>query len=630
MTSRAAPAAPPRPPRLENTVQNNLFRSYLAMAGLGMAVLLPGLGSSVWSRAQTDALRTSSDRSSEAVHLVRSGVTRSQRALQSWVFEHLAVSRRQRQQAWRIEIEPGLNELSALSAHTGTSPLNAINGQLTTTVEALHTWQWWIEDIAPLVGNHPAQVAHLQTTEPVANSVTEGIAALMVLEQAATRDLGESLMPLLTALQRAFASSHRALQDLVEDGAEQSQRRFRAATDTTIGIFAEFRTETILLADNQQDVLDWLGPELNAFRTLADELFAPERPFQVDRARSWLVTEAQPLADTLETELDAWALAHRTHLQEQVARAQSRRDVGMVGSGVMLLLVLAAASMTSKRASTRMTTTSSENPSTAAEFPSEPPMHTVLTATGKDRHNSSPSANQGPDVVSQGGSPETMVDGQSQRTQTQREFIIQLRREVEPPLGAIVNVTRLLLDSKPTHFQQKYLELLDRTGDSLLATVDNALKVSGETVGQMDLEFATETPNPNIALDEPLPLLEAGAASSTDTDEVTLDWDAALDAFDGDRGRLTEAIATYLDQGPALRAGLRSAIERGEAAVVRRAAQTIKTGLDCFGEPRAVALAFRLEEAGRRGWLESAAEQVAALEQELNRIEPELRAFLNS
>ena len=627
MTSPTTPAAPPRPARRENTVQHKVFGSYLVMAGLGMAVLLPGLGGSVLSRAQTDALQISSHRSIEAVHLVRSGITRSQRALQSWVFEHMAVSRRQRQQAWRTEIEPGLSELTALGVHAGTPSLDAINRRLTTTVEALRTWQWWIEDIAPLVGNHPAHVAYLQTTEPVANSVTEAIGALLVLEQSAARDLGDSLNPLLTALRDAFASSHRALQDFVEDGTEQSQRRFHAATDTTLRIFTEIRTDTVLLTGDQQDIVNWLGSEIRAFRRLADELFAPEPLSRIDRARSWLVTEAQPLADTLETALDTWAVTHRNSLETQSSRAQSTRNLGMAGSGVMLLLVLTAASITAKR-SIRMTTASPARLRTATEVPSEPPVSTTRTPTDTDGNDPNSPVSHSHDVIQGRSTPATLSNGLPERTQTQREFIIQLRRDVEPPLSAIVNVTRLLLDSKPTDFQQKYLELLDRTGDSLLATVDNALKSSSNTDGQMDLAFTPTPRKSDIALeDDTLPLLDP---STTATDEAILDWDAALNTFNGDRAQLTEAITTYLDQGPALRAGLRSAIEGGEAAVVRRAAQTIKSGLDCFGEPRAVALAFRLEEAGRRGWLESAAEQVAALEQELNRIEPELRAFLNS
>jgi len=630
MTSPTTPTAPPPPSRRENTGRRRLFGSYLLMTSLGMAVFLPGIGGSVWSHTQTEALRTSSDRSTEAAHLVRTGITHSQRALQSWVFEQMAVSRRQRQQAWRTEIEPGLRELMALSGHAGTPSLNAINRRLTTTVEALRTWQWWIEDIAPLVGNHPAHVVHLQTTEPVANSVTKAIETLLVLEQSTARDLRGNLILLLTTLRDAFASSRRALQDFVEDGTEQSQRRFHAATDMTLAIFTEIRSEPVPLTGDQQDIVDWLAPEIHAFHRLADELFVPEPSSRVDRARSWLVTEAQPLADTIETELDTWALTHRNSLETQAIQVQSGRNLGLVGSGVMLLFVLAAASITAKR-STPMTTARPAHLIAPTELPSEPAISTTRTPTGQDGNDpSSPISHR--NDVSQGGSPPaTFNTDLSERKQTQRDFVIQLRRDVEPPLSAIVNVTRLLLDSKPTDFQQKYLELLGRTGDSLLATVDNALKSSDDTDGQMDLNFKPTPRTPDIVSgDETLPLLDTDPVSYTATDEAILDWDAALDTFDGDRARLTEAITTYLDQGPALRSGLRSAIEGGEAAVVRRAAQTIKSGLDCFGEPRAVALAFRLEEAGRRGWLESAAEQVAALEQELNRIEPELRTFLNS
>lgn len=119
--------------------------------------------------------------------------------------------------------------------------------------------------------------------------------------------------------------------------------------------------------------------------------------------------------------------------------------------------------------------------------------------------------------------------------------------------------------------------------------------------------------------------------SHTDASDIgALNWQHALDSVDGDTERLKQTITGYLDASPGLRAQLRTAIAQGDAAVVRHAAQTIRGGLDCFGVPRAAALADRLEEAGRRGWMDSAAEQCVVLEEELDAIEPELQAFLMS
>ncbi len=132
------------------------------------------------------------------------------------------------------------------------------------------------------------------------------------------------------------------------------------------------------------------------------------------------------------------------------------------------------------------------------------------------------------------------------------------------------------------------------------------------------------------SLDTALPQSAPPAARSDATNRGSLDWQRALDAVDGDTERLKEAVTSYLDGCPELREQLRTAIAQGDAAIVRHAAQTIRGGLDCFGMPRAAALAYRLEEAGRRGWLESAAEQCVVLEEELDAIEPELQAFLTS
>ena len=140
--------------------------------------------------------------------------------------------------------------------------------------------------------------------------------------------------------------------------------------------------------------------------------------------------------------------------------------------------------------------------------------------------------------------------------------------------------------------------------------------------------LATQQPGttpPDSALPQPPP------QSHTDAIDIgALNWQHALDSVDGDTERLKQTITGYLDASPGLRAQLRTAIAQGDAAVVRHAAQTIRGGLDCFGVPRAAALAYRLEEAGRRGWMDSAAEQCVVLEEELDAVEPELQAFLMS
>jgi len=80
--------------------------------------------------------------------------------------------------------------------------------------------------------------------------------------------------------------------------------------------------------------------------------------------------------------------------------------------------------------------------------------------------------------------------------------------------------------------------------------------------------------------------------------------DALLDSFDGDEGLLREAAGLFLADAPALLAGLEDAVERGDAAAVRRAAHTLEGAAGNFAAVdvcEAVRRLGRLARLGRLG-----------------------------
>ena len=105
-----------------------------------------------------------------------------------------------------------------------------------------------------------------------------------------------------------------------------------------------------------------------------------------------------------------------------------------------------------------------------------------------------------------------------------------------------------------------------------------------------------------------------------------LDWEAALDAVDGERELLRKVVGGYLGQQAALADELRAALAGNELAVARRAAHTIAGSLRLFEEARVVALAHELEDQARNGDLKGAVRVWTLLEPELNAVETELKA----
>ena len=107
-----------------------------------------------------------------------------------------------------------------------------------------------------------------------------------------------------------------------------------------------------------------------------------------------------------------------------------------------------------------------------------------------------------------------------------------------------------------------------------------------------------------------------------------LDWEAALDAVDGESELLRKVIGGYLGQQTSLVDELRGALAGNDLAVARRVAHTIAGSLRLFEEARVVALAHELEDQARDGDLDGAVRVWTLLEPELNAVETELRAWI--
>ena len=85
-----------------------------------------------------------------------------------------------------------------------------------------------------------------------------------------------------------------------------------------------------------------------------------------------------------------------------------------------------------------------------------------------------------------------------------------------------------------------------------------------------------------------------------------------LDSLGGDAAFLKELVDAYLDSTPGLFAAMRQAAAAGDAAGLQRAAHTLKTGSASMGALALAALCKNLEDMGRAGVLESAAERIDA------------------
>jgi two-component system sensor histidine kinase/response regulator len=93
---------------------------------------------------------------------------------------------------------------------------------------------------------------------------------------------------------------------------------------------------------------------------------------------------------------------------------------------------------------------------------------------------------------------------------------------------------------------------------------------------------------------------------------------------------LREVMQLFVDDVPKRVAELRAAVERRDAALLERSAHTLKGSCVVFGAGPARDAANRVESMGKRRELDGAADAVASLVQESERLAADLKAFLGS
>ena len=99
-----------------------------------------------------------------------------------------------------------------------------------------------------------------------------------------------------------------------------------------------------------------------------------------------------------------------------------------------------------------------------------------------------------------------------------------------------------------------------------------------------------------------------------------------LETTGGDPAFLAELIDSYVDDTPRLLAAIRHAVGAGDREELRRVAHTLKSNSATFGALALAALCRDLEERGKDGMLDDAAELVTQAEAEYSHVRQALQA----
>lgn len=120
----------------------------------------------------------------------------------------------------------------------------------------------------------------------------------------------------------------------------------------------------------------------------------------------------------------------------------------------------------------------------------------------------------------------------------------------------------------------------------------------------------------------------AGGSRQARNVRPALDFVSALDRVEGDRELLDELLRLFIDECHSSLRQIRDSWTSHDARALGRLAHTLKGSSANVGANGVSDAALALEQLGRSGNLDNAVQQIAILEREIERLEPELDSFL--
>lgn len=115
---------------------------------------------------------------------------------------------------------------------------------------------------------------------------------------------------------------------------------------------------------------------------------------------------------------------------------------------------------------------------------------------------------------------------------------------------------------------------------------------------------------------------------SDSPEQPALDWDQALERVAQSRETLLELVEIFIDQWPQIMDEIEQGVARQDYTMLHRAAHTLKGSASIFGAQPVVDASNKLVEMGKNESLDNPDRALRVLQDEMERLLPELRAHL--
>jgi HPt (histidine-containing phosphotransfer) domain-containing protein len=172
-------------------------------------------------------------------------------------------------------------------------------------------------------------------------------------------------------------------------------------------------------------------------------------------------------------------------------------------------------------------------------------------------------------------------------------------------------IARLMDQGAFGHGSSQQLPALTLTGEDSSGTVLAGAPVSEDAVAeQISIAGAASIPEPEVIV------------------SGVLDRTELLARVDGDRVLLAELVRLFVEERPVLLEVMETALRNGAANELANAAHTLRGACANLSAPLAQQAATELEQLARRGELALATDALLRLNQQIERLEAELRALM--
>jgi PAS domain S-box-containing protein len=335
-------------------LRRRLLRSHLALALVGVGLLLVAFVSTLQLRASTLRLANERGPMVRESTLALAGVQRSLAGLRGWMTLGDQAFVEDRVQAWTEEIEPAIDELERISRQSGWSEDTTRLRELRRTLEDLREEQWWIEDVAQTPGNLPAQRMLVQDVQPVVGNIFGAITSLIDLEKESAISQQESVLGMLADFRGFFARADSTLNHFVHTPDAVVESEFHVKLRIAKEQLDQLQTREASLHSQQVELFKLVQAEMFPYEEYARDVIALRKSDEANVAQHLLATRAVPLARQASDILRSFSADQASRMQAEARRASTIGNAALALLLSLIVVMAIAAWLISRRAAERI------------------------------------------------------------------------------------------------------------------------------------------------------------------------------------------------------------------------------------------------------------------------------------